>query len=552
MSRRRLAALLAAVTLAPSPAVAGESAPPDPALPGPHAVRVVEYDGGQAIVTGRGHEVWVTSLYGALFVPSGPGPFPVVLFLHGVSEQTCEAYTEHPQVGDSDCTLSAKYPNHRGYDYLATNLASHGYLVASVWTPSGGDVSMNLASPDNGTSERAEILARHLDLIAGWHAAPGAAPVGDALVGRVDLGRIGAMGHSRGGEAVAALVDHAATRTEGPHYDIDAVFSIAPIDPNLITVRGATFATLLPMCDGDVVSTGGASLFDRGRHGDPDYARAQFAVYGANHNWFNTNWPHDDADAASAAPDPVDPACDPELPDGIRLTAAEQRHRALVLVASFFRRYLGGETAFDPLMTGETALDRVGTTYLGPASQRAVVVAAETTDAPVTTTGFAEVRICDPSPEWWMWGTRPDQVNPPRPEQRCATDPTRSAAKQYVLRYDGPATFAVAVNGLDASAYDTLTFRSAVNFPAYGTPSPVVEVTLRDTAGRTATVPVSGGHALTEQSGTWMRKVVLQGVRVPLRSFRGVSLARLAAVELGFGSNGAASVQLTDVVFQRS
>ena len=570
-------ALLAAACLVLSvPAGAGGAPPaahPDVTAPGPHTVTEVGYDAGLTVVTGTSGEVWLVGLTGRLYVPSGTAPAPVVLFLHGHWSGDCDGEPTGDPVTDlQDGCVGTPLPHETGFGYVARNLASHGYLVASVrderWL-SGPSTSL-VTDP---AAQRAGLLLHTLDKLAEWHAAPGPGAVGTALVGRVDLGRIGAVGHSRGGDGVAALATVAAERPAGRRYDIGAVFAIAPTDSRRYQPHGRRFAVLLPTCDGEVYTLEGARMWDRGRFVDPaDPApRSQFVVRGANHNWFNEVWEPDDAYAPGVHDDP---ACDPTSAATVRLGPEDQRRVGLALVAGFLRRHLGGEAAFDGLMTGADPLpasacpggvapcpDVLGTSYLAPAAHRALVLtplddtlpAATEQGGPLAFRGFAEARVCDPAPATDRAGVVLELVTGPRPTG-CPSEPTRSAARQVVLRWDGPAVLeaGLAPGGFDARRFTAVTFRAGVNFPAYGSPAPAVDVVLRDTGGRTATVTVSGGQALTEPAGPDERELVLNGVRAPLAAFRGVRLDRLAAVELRFGATGPGSLQLAELAFQVS
>ena len=165
---------------------------------------------------------------------------------------------------------------------------------------------------------------------------------------RVDLARIGLMGHSRGGEGVDRFVDYNRTRTDGRRYPgLRAVFALAPTDFADEAPAGVHWATLLPLCDGDVYDLQGARAYDRGRFTDPAtaFSRAQFTVTGTNHNWFNTVWTYDDYAGN-------DTACDTGNAANVRLTDAGQRVAGLAVMASFFRRWVGNETAFDALVKG--------------------------------------------------------------------------------------------------------------------------------------------------------------------------------------------------------
>ena len=69
-------------------------------------------------------------------MPQGPGPWRVLLFLHG-NHQTCidaEGQEFVPPQTDPTCPdwtapLQTRIRSYAGYDYLADLLVSHGYAV---------------------------------------------------------------------------------------------------------------------------------------------------------------------------------------------------------------------------------------------------------------------------------------------------------------------------------------------------------------------------------------------------------------------------------------
>src|SRR5688572_28536634 len=111
------------------------------------------------------------------------------------------------------------------------------------------------------------------------------------------------MGHSRGGEGVTVLAEHARTRL-GAHYTISAVLALAAVDARKNAPHGVAYGVVIPWCDGDVQSMGGAYMYDRGRFVDPaePMPRVQLAIRGANHNYFNTLWDSDEANAPEGGP----------------------------------------------------------------------------------------------------------------------------------------------------------------------------------------------------------------------------------------------------------
>lgn len=535
------AALVAGTVTAPALAAA-----PDPAVAGPHTVTTVEYDAGPTTVSDPSDGLtYQEQLQGALYVPSGTGPFPVVVFLHG-RHDTCTYAGIVDLVGPpqtcQDNVATANIRSYQGYAYLATNLASHGYLVMSV---SANAINSFDLVGDSGAEERAQVLARSLDKLYDWNLAAGPGAVGTKLVGNVDLSRIGLMGHSRGGEGVDHFVEYNRRRTDGRRYPgLTAVFALAPTDFAGEAPYGVHFATLLPLCDGDVYDLEGSWAYDRGRFADPNetHSRAQYTVTGANHNWFNTVWTADDYGGSDAA-------CTTTGASSVRLTEHDQNDVGLVLMASFFRRWVGGETAFDALVKGAEPLPAsacpgaattcptlVRTSYLAPAADRKLLVAPGAAPA---ATGFATYTTCTPTTS----GTG------------CPTNPTRSIATQLTLGWTGPATLSASAGGADVSGLAALTFRTGVNYnDARNTGAAQdLDVVVRDTGGATATVNAAAFTAsLRKPPGGADRELTLDGVWIPLTAFAGVDLTHVASVDLKFGTRTASgSIQLAELGFQK-
>ena len=110
-----------------------------------------------------------------------------------------------------NCTVFKR--NDRGYAYLGQNLASHGYTVVSL------DQDQLMYYQDgqaSGMHQRRLLIAAALDMLTKANAEPLAddanTNVGDRLVGKLDLDRVGLMGHSRGGDAVTSFVNWNRTR----------------------------------------------------------------------------------------------------------------------------------------------------------------------------------------------------------------------------------------------------------------------------------------------------------------------------------------------------
>ena len=321
----------------------------------------------------------VTELWAAITRPAqleAGRRYPVLLFLHG-NHATCG--TGASPRADTDCTYTETgvcpagftvVPSHRGYDYMTAELAARGYIVVSVnanrgincGDGDGDDFSMNLA--------RGRLLLRHLQRLSEWNRGVAATPssVGVNLTGKLDLSQVGILGHSRGGEGARAAYEQ--YRDPGSPWParivepitLRAIFEIGPVDgqtPRTLNADGVAWAVLLPMCDGDVMDLEGVRPFDRSLgfvSEDRDALKSTLTAWGANHNFFNTQWQVSDSFG-----------CQDHRPlFGSSPGSAEQRQIALSLVLDFFLANVGDgvdprrNDRFDPALDVDvqTRIDR--------------------------------------------------------------------------------------------------------------------------------------------------------------------------------------------------
>lgn len=573
-----------------TPASAAPPGPPvgaDPSVVGPYAVSVAEYDGGPTIVTDPQGLTYPAEISGVAHYPSaGDGPFPLVVYLHG-NHGTC-AYFGAELVGYPCPATPVTGPvlNHRGYDYLGANLASHGYVTVSI---DANAVNTYNVTGDRGANERAQLIARTLDLVSAFNegtAVDAVGDIGDDLAGRVDFEHIGMMGHSRGGEGVTSFLTYNETRDplDGPRYDIDAVLSLAGTDYNMPRASGAHFGTILPLCDGDVHDL--QSVFANDRHRfDPEaapFARHVITIAGTNHNFYNTTWVGDDFSTSTSAG-----RCSSTAPGSVRLSAADTRRMGLTFINGFLRRYVGDEIEFDSLLTGAASLpdsacpsgigpcdDLVGRSYLAPAVRRTMVAGPARAGDPLSQTdsggaiaaaGFVTFDFCDPRADNGTDGNTRD----PGTASTCPSNPYRSRARAFTLEWDGPARLDLASPLADVRAHDVLTFRTAANFVAKGAegaagdPNPGmgatdIQVVFTDADGATATFSVAErSDALTPMLPDVARKLTMNGVVIPLWEVAaaGVDLASIATVsfvagDVAAGQPATGSIQLAEVAFQ--
>jgi hypothetical protein len=138
------------------------------------------------ILTGRATELWAKVYWPADF--SG-GPYPLVVFLHG-NHSTCGTGTNPHIDGNTvpswtyDGACPAGYSvvnNHLGYEYLGTQLASRGYIVASINANRGITGAIDnerqsypngpLIYPDDPTYifARGRLVLKHLETLSKWN-----------------------------------------------------------------------------------------------------------------------------------------------------------------------------------------------------------------------------------------------------------------------------------------------------------------------------------------------------------------------------------------------
>lgn len=336
-------------------------------------------------------------LQGRVWYPDGDGPFPLVLIVHG----------NHSMYEYSD----------PGYQYLGELLASRGFILVSV------DENFINGSIRTENDARGWLLLEHLAQWERWNAGDagdesdsgglheqagqgeedeettdgrsGAMP--NPFEGKVDMGRIGLIGHSRGGEAVAV----AAAFNTLPYYpddatvpfeygfDIGAVIAIAPVmgqyqpggrytdmhDVNYFVIHGAN--------DGDVSSFNGAGQYEHvWFSGDPYRFKSSLYVMGANHGQFNQVWGSWDSGAPFGR----------SLSTRSLIPEPDQRKVAEVYLSAFLEAALRGEHGYLPLFADA----RVGREWLPETAylvefddSRSIRVATFDEDVDVTTATVA-------------------------------------------------------------------------------------------------------------------------------------------------------------------
>ena len=312
-----------------------------PLAPGPMTWTQEDYDLGATRVGGadasHSDYAYESLIRGVITVPSGEGPFPLAVFLHG-QHTTCAGPN-----GEEGGDCSQPYRNDQGYLYLMEHLASHGIATASILAH---EINNENGLPDTGMWARGELVLATLDALANSTYTP-----------RLDFSRIGLMGHSRGGEGVVTAVE--VNNGRPTPYTLSAVVALAPTDFAFRSVPDVPFLTLAPYCDGDVYSLHGLRQFDQSRYVDDGTVKVQLLVMGANHNNYNTQWGRGWTNAVVSDGDDAmfgrhqNTHCDLRREDGGgRLSLEETYAQAILHMGGFLRWNLLDEGGFAPYFLG--------------------------------------------------------------------------------------------------------------------------------------------------------------------------------------------------------
>lgn len=315
---------------------------------------------------------------GRVWYPDGPGPYPLVLIVHG----------NHNMKDFSD----------PGYEYLGRHLASRGFILASV------DENFLNGDIRGENDARGWMLLKHLQA---WKAFNDSA--GGPLAGKADFDNIALMGHSRGGEAVAVAgafnrLSHYpddATLTFDFGFNLKSLVAIAPVDGQYEPTQRPTpleninYLVFHGTHDGDVSNFNGLRQFQRvAFSGAGTWFKSAFLMHRANHGQWNTTWGAFDNGPRS-----------PRFLDlrGL-VTPEEQRQFALVVVTAFLEATLRNRTEYLPLFrdyrtAGDWLPRTMYTTRFGESSFKALADYGD--DVDVTTGSAPGVRIEGDSLATW-------------------------------------------------------------------------------------------------------------------------------------------------------
>jgi dienelactone hydrolase len=342
--------------MAAGPAVAPLDLP-DPSGPGPFAVKTLTYGSGNDrrrpefasgaslrtqsvnaspfLINFKGFSARMRKWYwgfgkeafpvnGRVWYPVGPGPFPLVLCVHG--NHTAQTFSDP------------------GYAYLGERMASRGFIFVSV------DENFVNGSWEGGIDKESAVrgwmLLKHLEVWRAWNG-----EAGHLFEGKVDLDRISLIGHSRGGEAViiAAAYNRLpcwpedATQPFAFGFGIRSVVAIAPIDGQYETsgvatpVRNVDYLVLQGSHDSDVATFAGQRTLHRVAFTDgKPHFKAGLYFHRANHGQFNTVWGSRDIGEPFSS----------LLATGALMPAEDQRRIALVTIGAFLETTLKDQRGY--------------------------------------------------------------------------------------------------------------------------------------------------------------------------------------------------------------
>ncbi|MGC4056915.1 MAG: PKD domain-containing protein [Chitinophagaceae bacterium] len=543
---------------------------PDPGLPGTYAVSRDTFDLGDLAFKPDSFATNV-EMRGVVYYPTGlaGGPYPVLFLMHGrhvttynVSNPSSTNLTWPPASGFQSIT------SFEGYNYFAQLMASHGFIVVSVSVNAIN--ARDNARSDLGMNARAQALQHYMDLWNGYNTS-GGAPFGTRFVGKLDMQRMGTMGHSRGGEGV---VYHALlNQSLGSPYGLKAVITLAPIDNGRKVLNNIPLMNIAPYCDGDVTTLSGVHFYDDARYNVAADTAPKHSVLlmGANHNFFNTVWTpgsyiagtSDDGDDLFGTT--RDAYCSSKRTGTGRLDTATQKAAFCTYAAAFFRRYVAGDTSFAPILevsdrvppvSSKMPSGKVFVSWHPGADKRLDINRIQSASEEVTNTlggavsksALTAYAICGGGGTMTSCGIASSANQ--EPHKGSSTAPGMAQLNMRWVSKTDYCTNELPPAYKDVSGYAALSFRAAVNF-RYAAATTDFTVALTDSFGHTARVTASRmSGALFYPPGLTsgaVPKILFNTIKIPLDSFTGVNLTKITGIHFLFDTLSAGAILIGDL-----
>ncbi|MFD5425461.1 hypothetical protein [Streptomyces sp. NPDC127084] len=317
------------------------------------AVGIVEYDLGDGAFTDAPDWEGSAEIRAVVHYPRKiTDKLPVIVLLHG-QQGACHS----AEIEEWPCPKGvAPYPSHRGYDYLANALARDGFVVVS---PSANGINHHMGV----APQRARLINRHLELLKQLTTTGGGPLAGrltDVQTGRpatvdlrnrLDMSRVGTMGHSVGGEGVMYQAAEANRRELPAGVRIRGVVSMASPSPSHFYDTLVT-KTPLAVISAGCWSLGGEQYFEDARKASEARGFLLRVVKG-NHNYFNTEW--------TVGPGPTD-GDDTECPATAgRPSPKQQQGLAIGYLRAFYAYALKNDQSALPVLTGKKKFPGIAT-----------------------------------------------------------------------------------------------------------------------------------------------------------------------------------------------
>lgn len=502
-------------------------------------------------------------LNGVIAAPTGEGPYPVVVILHG-THPGCPV--DEMGVDRWPCDPADEQANYSGFAYLVSELAARGYVALAPNI--NAENTFGFGEPVSG-ERLAQLLDLHLNALKDA-ATGGENAFGVALSGVADVGRLTLIGHSRGGEMANYLTrqyglgtaEGAAEHGYGP---VAGLLLVAPAH----ILQGSTgadvpLAVILSACDGDVIGQDGQVFYEAVRFQTDHTWATTVLLEGANHNGFNTILGGDMIAHTGRS------GCQSPL-------APEEQRQFLVDYAADFLTALFGAQDEATAAKARLGLDltqpapaelfgRAARINSLPASADQLRLFAPGNEIELTThlQGGATVAegatlfFCPPgyTVEAELAACRrPNFVNPANPVMA-------------IISWSGLAEvrFEMPTGQGEMGSYTTLTLRAALDPLSELNPADSAQsfsVRLTDGHGATASVVVgpdepalqyvSGEFTADETFTPGLLDAIVQPttVRVPLASFAGIDLNDVAEVALVFDQTTSGTLFIADVAVDR-
>jgi dienelactone hydrolase len=429
---------------------------------------------------------------------------------------------------------SSAATSYLGYNYLLDHLARNGMIAASI------HVYVNAKG-----ESRARALFKHLALLQA------------KFPGKIDMSKIGIMGHSRGGEAV--VIASKINVDEALGYNFKAIVALAPTDQyGPFSLTGAyhqPFLVIYGGLDGDLTDGPAFRLYDRASP-----LRAMIFAEHACHDRFNTEW--NDNDFYFGAPWGLPAA------DQAKVSSLDAHQRiAKGYMNAFFRWHLFGQSELAAFFTGELTPIQVeqadgGTVKLhaqyeapAPAGAPAALIVDRFANGNWQSNDLGAVAAHN--------GTLP--VNPGEGMLKTLDTFSPHDTAGALIRWSattGIYLTNVPVASGDVSVYDTLSFRVGQRYGSASNPANAEQdlyLRLTDTGGSTRALLVSKFASIPfpmVRGYNQLTKSALKTVRIPLADYRievlgtqKVDLTKVATMTFEFSARATGEIEVDDIEF---